>query len=609
MYQFNIINLTDEKFKEGNVKFNTSTLTFGDSLEHQLFNIDDSSATSNTANIVTNEPIFEMLEIDENGLPSVILYCGMVFLANNDISKRDKDFLEQTVNWQQQSKTFVITSGKEYVISERKIFRPTKIILFNLSIPNARVGDISGGASVSSGNFHDASNGNYSLPSTPKTPSSDPQQLSWWQKTLLVIALIMDIMGQALWALVMLRQNFGDIYKGLFKIPLWIIDKLTGGKYKLVEKYDAFLERTGLVTAKSAEKKFKESISNFKESGEVPKDLEANITKVKQRIQVKSQEIRQAKADGKSTEELDAELEKLKNYRDELIAKKNEIIGKGKSELEEEYQAFLEEGGEEALDEKIADLETSIKSASGTEKTAFKDDLKTLKSKKELFESAKKADRETLYDVNDGEALQAKLNKFFEKAGDKKQQFLDKLDSTKTKAENLEEDGTGELDEELEAQFQSILDYAKEKNLKIKIEEDVPQDVVTESDKAITNTDVVETETSTLIEDASTKSIQDLLADDSSMLGNLLNIMFDKLTNLLNQILPYKEQIEAALEPYLSAISTRISSTIDSWTRGLYKDVATEAETEAENLGETVGKEMLDSVETTLEDASLAVGG
>lgn len=607
MYQFNIINLTDEKFKEGNVKFNTSTLTFGDSVEHQLFNTDDSSTTSNKANIITNQPVFEMLEIDENGFPSIIFYCGLVFLANNNISKRDKDFLEQTVNWQQQSETFVITSGKEYVISERKIFRPTKIVLFNLSIPNARVGDISGGASVSSGNFHDASSGSYSLPTNPTAPNSD-QQITWWQKTLLVIALIIDIMGQALWAVAMVRMNVGDIYKGLFKIPLWIIDKLTGGKYKLVEKYDAFLEKTGLVTAESAEKKFKESISNYKESGKVPKDLEANITKVKQKIQVKNQEIQQAKADGKSTEELDAELEKLKNYRDELTAEKKEIIGKGKSELEEEYQNFLEEGGEDALDEKIGELETSINTVSGAEKTALKNELKTLKSKKEVFESAKKADRETLYG-NDGEELQAKLNKFFEKAGDKKQQFLDKLDSTKTKAENLEEDGAAELDEELETQFQSILDYAKEKNLKIEIGEDVPQDVVTESDKTITNSDEVETETSTLIEEASTKSIQDLLADDSSMLGNLLNTMFEKLTNLLDELLPYKEQIEAALQPYLSAISTRISSTIDSWTRGMEKEVATEAETEAEDLGETFLEEVEDTVKTTLEDFSFAAGG
>ena len=675
MYEFNVINLTDEKFKEGNVKFNTSTVTFGDNTEHQLFNTEDSSKTSNETNIITNQPVFEMLEMDEKGFPSVILYCGLVFLASNDISKRDKDFLEQTVNWQQQSEIFVITSGREYVISERQYFRPSKIVLFNLSIPNARVGNISGGASVGSGNFHNASSGNYTLPTIPTTPSSDPKQLSWWQKTLLVIVIILDIMGQVLWTFFILRQNFGDLYKGLFKIPLWIIDKLTGGKYKLVEKYDAFLEKTGLVTAESVEKELKKAMDSYKsdlaassgrtwygwltkQRGLLTQDLDNEIADLRKQMKAKLQEIKEA-GDGEKKAKLEEELEKLRTELKAKAAEKRERLKTNRDALDAEYKTFLEEGGEEALDAQIEELEAQIKAATPEQKTALKTQLKTLQSKKELFETANKADRKTIYG-NDAEELTAKLEKlfkdageedkeaviekftsldikgnvtkedlenrpkkigdFFQEQGEKIQNYFDKefekiKSSFKTKEETVKEDDAGELSEQLETQIQSILKFAKEKKLNINIDmskykprdadltkEDL-QNYYTSSEYEpttegidITNEDKVEGEVTKLVDE----EIPNISETGSDIADKILTELSDKLTVLVDDLAPYKEQIVTLLEPYAAKISETFSSWISSWTRGMEKDAVDTAvktaEEEAVEIGEDTLRTSLDAL-------------
>jgi hypothetical protein len=618
MYEFNVINLTDEKFKEGNVKFNISTVTFGDNTEHQLFNTEDSSKTSNETNIITNQPVFEMLEMDEKGFPSVILYCGLVFLASNDISKRDKDFLEQTVNWQQQSEIFVITSGREYVISERQYFRPTKIVLFNLSIPNARVGNISGGASVGSGNFHNASSGNYTLPTIPTTPSPAPKQLSWWQKTLLVIAIIYDIMGQVLWTFFIMRQNFGDIYKGLFKIPIWIIDKLTGGKYKLVEKYDAFLEKTGLVTAESVEKELKTAMDSFKsdlaassgrtwygwltkQRGLLTQDLDKEMADLRKQMKATRQKIKEA-GDGEKKAKLEEELENLRTELKAKAAEKRQILKTNRDELDAEYKTFLEDGGEEALDAQIEALQAQIKAATPEQKAALKSQLKTLQSKKELFETANKADRKTIYG-NDAEELTAKLEKLFKDAGEDKEAVIEKFESL----------DAGELSEELETQFQSILKFAKEKKLNINIGPDsskprdadltqqdlenyktsVQDDTATEGID-ITNEDVVERELTEVVDEV----IPNISETGSDIADKILPELSNEITILVDELAPYKEQIVTFLKPYAAKISETISSWISDWTRGMEKEAVETAAEELEEEGVEIGE---DTLRTSLE--------
>ena len=176
--------------------------------------------------------------------------------------------------------------------------------------------------------------------------------------------------------------------------------------------------------------------------------------------------------------------------------------------------------------------------------------------------------------------VKAKINKLFQDAGDRQEDVLKRL--------------SGENDDKLvvdalETQVQDILKTAKEKNFKIYSRPPTKKDDKSktggaESDIEVTNKDKVKDAADKL-----DKEIPDFFGDTGSKsFDNILSTLSDKIYTLVDYILPYKEAIMKFLEPYASAISTRLSSMIDSWTRGAEKDAVGDLKTDAKGVVENV---------------------